>query len=97
MSAFSAPGSPKAGSQAGTPVRSPRTSIILAELARQRRYERRLRRLKRMQCRRAWGRRLAWLIACGRKPFGLTRTNAVPCLLLSVGIMPLVFVYLLAR
>lgn len=67
MSAFFTPGSPRAGSQAGTPVRSPRTSIVLAELARQRRYERRLRRLKRLRRRHAWGRRLAWLIAFGRK------------------------------
>jgi hypothetical protein len=93
MSVLSAPESPKAGSQAGAPVRSPRTSIILAELARQRRYERRLRRLKRLR-RRAWGRRLAWLIAFGRKPLDSVRTNAVPCFLLAAGILPLV--YLLA-
>jgi hypothetical protein len=72
-------------------MRSPRTSIILAELARQRRYERRLRRLKRLRRRRAWCRRLAWLIAFGRRPFNLARTDAVPCLLLSVAIVPLVY------
>jgi hypothetical protein len=57
MSAFSASSSPEAGSEppATAPVRSPRTSIILAELARQRRHERRQRRLKRQQRRRAWG------------------------------------------
>ncbi|MBW0000292.1 MAG: hypothetical protein JO015_14415 [Verrucomicrobia bacterium] len=91
MSVLSAPGSAKAGSQAGTPVRSPRTSIVLAELARQRRYRRRLRRLKRLRRRGAWGRRLAWLIAFGRKSLDVARTNAVPCFLLPVGIIPLVY------
>jgi hypothetical protein len=47
MSAFSTRSSPKAEPQSTVPVRSPRTSMILAELARQRRYERRRRRLKR--------------------------------------------------
>jgi hypothetical protein len=89
MSVLSAPSSPEAGSQAAVPVRSPRTSIILAELARQRRYERRQRRLKRLQRRRAWGRRMAWLAAFGRKPFDLVRTDAARCLLLFAGIMPL--------
>jgi hypothetical protein len=49
MSACSIPSSPEAQPQPTVPVRSPRTSIILAELARQRRYERRRRRLKRQQ------------------------------------------------
>ena len=47
--------------QPPVPVRSPRTSIILAELARQRRFERRQRRLKRQERRRAWARLAAWL------------------------------------
>ena len=90
MSVLSAPNSPETGSQATVPVRSPRTSIILAELARQRRYERRQRRLKRLQRRRAWARRVAWLAAFGRRPFELVRTHAAPCLLFA-GIMPVVY------
>ena len=86
----STPSPPNAGHQAAVPVRSPRTSIILAELARQRRYERRQRRLRRLQRRRAWARRLAWLTAFGRKPLGLARADAAPCLLLFAGIMALV-------
>jgi hypothetical protein len=89
MSVLSAPSSPKAESQAAVPARSPRTSIVLAELARQRRYERRRRRLRRQQRRRTWARRMAWLAAFGRKPLELVRTNAAPCLLLFAGIMPL--------
>jgi hypothetical protein len=42
--------------QTATPVRSPRTSIVLAELARQRRLERRKRRLERQRRRQAWAR-----------------------------------------
>lgn len=92
MSVLSAPSSPEAGSGAAVPVRSPRTSIILAELARQRRYERRRRRLRRLQRRRAWSRRMAWLAALGRKPFGLVRTDAAPCLLLFAASMTLLYV-----
>jgi hypothetical protein len=92
MSVLSTPGQPDAGSQAAVPVRSPRTSIILAELARQRRYERRRRRLRRLRRRRTWARRLAWLTAFSRKPLGLARADAAPCLLLLAGIMPLVYV-----
>ena len=77
---------------AAVPMRSPRTSIVLAELARQRRYERRERRLRRLRRRRAWARRVAWLAAFGRKPFGLVCTNGAPCLLLLAGTMPLVYV-----
>ena len=51
---------------APVPVRSPRTSIILAELARQRRFERYKRRLKRRQWRCAWTQPAAWLAALGR-------------------------------
>lgn len=51
------------------PVRSPRTSLILAELARQHRYERRQRRVKRQQHRRAWARACAYLAALGRWSF----------------------------
>lgn len=91
MSVLSAPSSPKAESQAAVPVRSPRTSIILAELARQRRYERRQRRLRRQQRRRACARRIAWLAAFGRKPFELVRPNAAPCLLLFAGITTILF------
>jgi hypothetical protein len=54
--------------QAAVPVRSPRTSIILAELARQRRLERCRRRLKRQQRRRAWAQWAGWLAALGRWP-----------------------------
>ena len=48
------------------PVRSPRTSIILAELARQRRLERRQRRFQRRHRCRAWTQLAAWLAALGR-------------------------------
>jgi hypothetical protein len=51
---------------APVPVRSPRTSIMLAELARQCRLERSKRRLKRRQRRRAWAQVVAWLGALGR-------------------------------
>ena len=44
----------KAAFDAPAPVRSPRTSIILAELARQRRLERSKRRFQRRQWRRGW-------------------------------------------
>jgi hypothetical protein len=47
------------------PVRSPRTSIVLAELARQRRLERRQRRLQRQRRRQAWARVAAWFSAFG--------------------------------
>ena len=67
MSDPSAPSSPETGPKATVPVRSPRTSIILAELARQRRVERCQRRRKRQQRRRTWARRLAWLAAFGRR------------------------------
>ena len=52
---------------APVPVRSPRTSIILAELARQRRLERRQRRFQRRHRCRAWTQLAAWLAALGRR------------------------------
>jgi hypothetical protein len=59
--------------QTAAPARSPRTSLILAELARQRRLERRQRRLKRQRRRQAWARATAWLRALGRWPFEALR------------------------
>jgi hypothetical protein len=53
----------------GPPRRSPRTSLILAELARQRRLERR-------QRRQAWAQMRAWLTALGRGPFEAMRSLA---------------------
>jgi hypothetical protein len=70
--------------QAAVPLRSPRTSIILAELARQRCLERRQRR------RRAWARWTGWLAALGRWPFEPSRTPAAPGLVFP-GTMPLVY------
>jgi hypothetical protein len=70
--------------QAAVPVRSPRTSVILAELARQRRLQRRQRR------RQAWARLRAGLVALGQWPFEPIRTYALPGLLFA-GTMPLVY------
>ena len=65
--AVPAAGRPSPQSAPGpVPVRSPRTSIILAELARQRRLERQQRRLKRGQRRQAWAQVAARLGALGR-------------------------------
>ena len=61
--------------ETAAPVRSPRTSIVLAELARQRRLERSNRRLKRQQRRQAWARVTAWLCALGRWPLEALRTR----------------------
>ena len=63
--------------QTVAPVRSPRTSLILAELARQRRLERRQRRLKRQRRRQAWARVTAWLDAF-RGPFEALRRRTTP-------------------
>lgn len=67
------------------PRRSPRTSIILAELARQRRYER---------CRRrqARARRAAWLSWLDRRPFDAAcgQQQRLPGLAFAGG-MPLVY------
>ena len=59
-------------------VRSPCTSIVLAELARQHRLERRQRRLKRQRRRQAWARVTAWLGALGRGPFEAMRRRTTP-------------------
>ena len=64
--------------QTAAPVRSPRTSLILAELARQRRLERRQRRLKRQRRRQAWARVMAWLCAVGRWPWETMRRRTTP-------------------
>ena len=58
----------------GLPLRSPRTSLVLAELARQRRGERRQRCLKRQQRRRAWAR----VIALGRRFFEAVCAPVLP-------------------
>jgi hypothetical protein len=65
------------------PVRSPRTSIILAELARQRRWER-------QQRRKARARRAAWLALFDRKPFDLVSVQCPPRVTFS-GPMPMVY------
>ena len=64
--------------QTAAPVRSPRTSLILAELARQRRLERCRRRLKRQRRRQAWARATAWLGALGRGPVEALRGRTTP-------------------
>lgn len=63
------PQQPPLRSEAAVPVRSPRTSLILAEAARQRRWERRQRREGRV-------RRAAWCAVFDRRPFDLVRTGA---------------------
>ena len=70
--------------EAAVPIRSPRTSLILAELARQRRDKRQARR-------RVWARWSGWLAALGHWPFEPIGAAAVPGLVF-VGAMPLVFV-----
>jgi hypothetical protein len=69
--------------QAAVPMRSPRTSVIPAERARQRRGERR-------QCRQGRARRAAWFAAFDRRPFESIRMHAAPCVLFP-GAMPLVY------
>lgn len=64
--------------QTAAPVRSPRTSLILAELARQRRLERRQRRLKRQRRRQAGAQLRAWLAALGRWLFEAIRAQTTP-------------------
>jgi hypothetical protein len=59
----------RAAPSRGARAVSPRTSIILAELTRQRRLERCRGRLKRQQRRRAWARWAGWLPALGHRPF----------------------------
>ena len=70
--------------QATVPARSPRTSIILAELARQRRLERRQRR------RQVWARWTGWLAAFGRWPSESVRVQRSPVLYFT-GTTPLVY------
>jgi hypothetical protein len=70
--------------QPNLPVRSPRTSIILAELARQRRWERQQRRKARAR------RRAAWLALFNRKPFDLISVQCPPHVTFS-GAMPMVY------
>ena len=78
---------------APVPVRSPRTSILLAELARQRRLERSKRRLKRRQRRQAWARWMGWLAALGRWPAELSGTRTPAALgIVFPGAVPLVYV-----
>lgn len=64
--------------ETAAPVRSPRTSIVLAALARQCRLERRQRRLKRQRRRQAWARVTAWLDALSRWPFRAMRMRPAP-------------------
>ena len=70
-------------SEAAVPVRSPRTSLILAEAARQRRREHRQRRESRI-------RRAPWFALLDCRPFDLIRTQAVPGVVFS-GTVPLVY------
>jgi len=65
------------------PVRSPRTSIILAELARQRRQERQQRRKSRI-------RRTAWLALFDPQPFESTRVQNPPSIIVA-GTTPFVY------
>ena len=79
-------------SQTVVPVRSPRTSIILAELARQRRLERCKRRLKRQRRRQAWARVIAWFRVFGHWSGEPRGAQGVPAAGLSLaGAMPLVY------
>jgi hypothetical protein len=83
MIAISAPVPVVALPQPMLPVRSPRTSIILAELARQRRWERRARRQAR-------ARRAAWLAFFNRTPFDSIRVQCPPRVIFSDA-MPMVY------
>jgi hypothetical protein len=69
--------------QAAVPLRSPRTSLVLAEMARQRRWERRQRR----QARR---RRDAWLTLFDRAPYDSIGTCATFGVIFA-GAMPIVY------
>ena len=82
--------SPPSLASTAAPVRSPRTSIVLAELARQRRLERRQRRFKRQRRRQAWNRVTAWLTGLGRGPFEAVGTRVASGLIFP-GAMPLVY------
>jgi hypothetical protein len=69
--------------QGDVPLRSPRTSLILAERTRQRRWERRRRR----QARTRW---TAWFAVFDRRPFDLIRQRTAPYLVFA-GTTPLVY------
>jgi hypothetical protein len=69
--------------QPSLPVRSPQTSIILAELARQRRWER-------QQRRRARARWAGWLAMFNRTPFDQIRVQR-PLHVTFSGTMPMVY------
>jgi len=86
ITAASVASPPLLPSQGTLPVRSPRTSIVLAEVARQRRFERR----RRQQRRRAWARRVRWFAARSRQPFQLKPAPAALGVVF-VGTMPLVY------
>jgi hypothetical protein len=74
------------------PVRSPRTSIVLAELARQRRLERCKRRLKRQRRRQVWARVIAWFRAFGHWPSAARGAQGEPAAgLFFAGAMPLIY------
>ena len=75
---------PSASMQAALPLRSPQTSLILAELARQRRYER-------QQRRRARARRAAWLSLFDRRAFDSVCVENNSPRLLFAGAMPVVY------
>ena len=76
--AASAASTPSLLPPAAVPMRSPRTSIVLAERARQRRLERYRRRLKRQRRRQAWAQVTAWLHVLGRWPLEAMRTRPAP-------------------
>ena len=72
-------------SEAAVPVRSPRTSLILAEAARQRRREHRQRRQNRIG-------RAAWFTLFDCRPFDSVRTHATPRVrVIFAGTVPLVY------
>lgn len=70
-------------SQPAVPARSPRTSLILAEAARQRRLQCHRQRKRRV-------RRMAWFAWFDRRPFDLVRTREMPEAVFS-GSVPLVY------
>ena len=76
--------------ETAAPVRSPRTSLILAELARARRLERRQRHLNRQRRRQARTRVTAWLRGLGRWPVEAMRTRTAPGLRVP-GAVPLLY------
>ncbi|MBV9997666.1 MAG: hypothetical protein JO015_00980 [Verrucomicrobia bacterium] len=83
MTAISASASADVLLAPAQPTRSPRTSIILAELARQHRWER-------LQRRKARARRARWLALFNRKPFDLIRVQC-PLHVTFSGPMPMVY------